>query len=446
MNDVKLPPNNNDAEENVIGSLLIDGETIRVVENKVKSADFYFEQNRLIFEACVVLRSRREAINNVTVAQELSRRGDLEKIGGTSRLSFLISVPATSLDIEFYADIVYRLSVSRQLILLGERISGIGYQQEPEINQAVDNVVQSVTDFRRTVTVFNELVTPADAGNVIIDMLDDAKYPERIMSWGFKDLDKLTNGIFPELVYIGARPSVGKSQLMLDMVEDLAYHGKKILFCSAEMMIKAIMQRKIARDLSVDIRTLRQGNYPNELKDRIVQVAGEVSERQVYYLPRGISSQEIYSEASKLKSNNGLDIVFVDYLQLLRDCWQTSRDTKAVQVGRASKVLKTIVDDLGIPVICASQLSREIEHRTDENKKPMLSDLKESGEIEQDADVVFLLWRDKDNPDVEVSNILEVKMAKNRQLGDATAVRLVFLPKEHRYADAQSFATSEEGY
>jgi len=152
-------------------------------------------------------------------------------------------------------------------------------------------------------------------------------------------------------------------------------------------------------------------------------------------MPQGISSQDIYTEAVKMKENIGLDIVFVDYLQILRDCWQSGRESKVVLVGRASKVLKSIKDDLNIPVICASQLSREFERRTGENSRPKLIDLKESGEIEQDSDVVFLLWRDLDNEDEAERNILEVKMAKNRQLGDARHIKLAWSSEHHSYKD-----------
>ncbi len=432
----KLPPHDLDAEEAVIGSLLIDGEIIRLVEHTIKPEDFYHEVNRWLFQACLNLRSRREAINQITVAQELSRQEKLEPSGGAAYLSHLISVCPTSLDIEHYAQIVRRLSVSRQLIGLGGQIATVGYNAEPNPSEAMDKVVTIVADLRKSVTVFDELVHPKDAGNIILDMISEYNDPKHAMNWGFRDLDQLTSGIYPELIMFGSRPSVGKTQILLDVLENLAWGGKKILFCSAEMLIKAIMERKIARELRLDIRLLRKSGLPPELMDKLVALSGEVSERQVYYMPQGISSHDIYNEATKLKETIGLDIVFVDYLQILKDCWQMGKESKVVLVGRAAKVLKSLSNDLQIPVICASQLSRDIEHRPQDSRKPVLADLRESGDIEQDADVVFLLWRDLNNEDENIRSVLEVKMAKNRQLGDAPFIRLNWLAEEHRYVDA----------
>ncbi len=429
----KLPPHDIDAEEATIGSLIIDGESIHLVENTIKPSDFYHEQNQWLFDACVTLRERRESINQITIAQELDRQKKLEACGGAAYLSHLVSIVPTSLDIEYYAAIVRRLSIARQTIVVGNRISSIGHEANPDVNEAMGNVSEILTTFRNSVTIFDELISPKDAANTILDMVEQFHNPPKGMSWGFKTLDDLTSGIFPELIIIGARPSVGKTQLMLDITENIVRDGYRILFCSAEMMIRSLMERKVARELKVDIRRLRQYAVEADIVDGLVELAGRVSEQQVYYLSQGISSQDIYNEALKLKSTIGLDIVFVDYLQILKDCWQSGRESKNVLVGRASKVLKSLVNELGIPVICASQLNRDVEHRSGEQRKPTLADLRESGDIEQDADVVFLLWRDMEN--IETSNQLEIKMAKNRQLGDAPAQKLVWVADRHGYQD-----------
>jgi replicative DNA helicase len=435
MNDTRLPPNDNEAEESVIGSLLINGDAIALVENKIKPVDFYFDINQWIFQACMNLRSRRENISEITLGQELSRIGKLEACGGRGKLIYYVSVPPTSNDIEYYADIVYRLSVSRQMIALGDKVSRIGYSSEPDVPQTVSKLSDTFNDFKKSIITYSELVSPKDVSNLIFDMGDENKRPHKIASWGFRDLDEITGGIFPELVIVGARPSVGKTQIMLDILQNVAAQGKKALFCSAEMSIRALMERKIARELKTDIKLLRHDTLSDETIDALTELAGRVSEEQVWYLPQGSSSQDIYNEAVKLKDNIGLDIVFVDYLQILKDCWQSGKENKTTLVGRASKTLKSLVNDLNIPVICASQLNRDIERRTSDNSKPMLADLRESGDIEQDADVVFLLWRDMNNINTNVRNILELKMAKNRQLGDAPAQQLVWLSEEHRYAD-----------
>lgn len=373
----KLPPHDIDAEESVIGSLLIDGDAVRQIEHTISPGDFYHEISQWLFQACIELRSRREAINQITVAQELSRQKKLESCGGAAFLSHLISACPTSLDIKYYADIVRRLSVSRQLIALGGQIAGVGYNANPDPNKSMEEATVMLADLKKTVTIFDELVQPKDAGNVILDMITEYNNPQHSMSWGFNDLDNLTSGIHPELVIFGARPSTGKTQIMLDVLESLAKRNYRALFCSAEMSIKALMERKIARELKTDIRILRKSGLPIDLMDKMMELAGVVSERQVYYLPQGISSFDIYNEATKLKETIGLDIVFVDYLQILKDCWQVGRENKTVLVGRASKVLKSLVEDLQIPVICASQLSRDIERRPEDARKPVLADLRE---------------------------------------------------------------------
>ena len=432
MNDIKLPPNNKDAEESVLGSLIINGDCIEQVENKIKPGDFYFKNNQIIYSACIDLRSRHEAINIVTLAQELKRSGKLESIGGAGQLSYLVSVCGSTLDIEYYADIIYRLSVSRKLIVIGDRISAIGYQEEPEVGKTIDGVVKMITDFRREAVVYDELISPKNAADLLYDMANNIKQPHKAMSYGFKDIDNITSGIYPELIIIGARPSTGKTQIMLDIMENVALQDKKILFCTAEMSLRSLIERKVARELRVDIHSIRNGINDENIKQRMVDLSGKVSEQQVFYLPKGVSSGDIYNEALKLKNNIGLDIVFVDYLQILKDCWQSGRENKVVLVGRACKTLKSIVDDLQIPVICASQLNRDLERRGDD-KRPVLADLRESGDIEQDADVVFLLWRNMTN--IELGKTLEVKMAKNRQLGDASVVKLVWVAQDHCYAD-----------
>lgn len=434
--ELKLLPNDKDAEQSVLGSLLIDGDAIHEVENLLKPKDFYYPVNEHIFQACINLRERRESINQVTLAHELNRLGKLKDIGGTAFLSYLISICGTSLDIEHYARIVRRLSISRKMIELGEKISGQGYKDIPDTNSAIDDIYNQIVEFKKTNLVTDEIISPKQASDITMDLYTEYQSERKSINYGFVDLDNETSGIFPELIIVGARPSVGKTQLMLDLVENIAQQKRTVLFCSIEMGIKSIMERKIARELGIDIREIRKG-MTLEKEKAIVDVSGLVSEQSVYYLPQGMSSNDIYAEAKKLLDTVGLDIVFVDYLQILRDCWDSNRDNQVVRVGRACKILKSIVNDLGIPVVAASQLNRASEYRTGENRFPKLADLRESGDIEQDADVVFLLHRDKETDenfgDKYNSNILRVQMAKNRQLGWSRAIELLWDEKSRRY-------------
>ena len=420
----KLLPHDIDAEEAVNGSLLIDGEAFKKIASLLHPPDFYTEVGQFIYKACGTLSERREAINQITVAQELDRQGKLETCGGAAYLSHLISIVPTSLDIEHYAQIVKRLSVSRRAIVLAGQIEKVGYSAEPDINGGISTIVEMVGKFRKQNVAFDDIVTPKDAGNILIDLINEYNDPQHTFSWGFRDLDDITSGIYPELTIIGARPGVGKTQLMLDVAERL--YGRRILFCSAEMSTKALLERKLAKELGTDIRQLRRRGLDDGNMDRVIELSAQVSERQIYYLPNGCSSQDVYYEAKKMKGSVGLDIVFVDYLQLLSDCWRTSKENQNIRVGKACKILKSLVNDLRVPVVVASQLNRGLEYRAE--KRPSMSDLRDSGEIEQDADVVLLLYRDEEKDD-----ILEIKMAKNRQLGQARPISLQWVASRHSY-------------
>jgi len=419
---MKLPPHDIDAEEAVIGSLLIDGDAIDLI--KLKSEDFYHEPNRHMFKACLDLRKRRESINQITLAQELAR---VKVDVGAAHLSHLISICPTSMDIEYYAQIVKRLAVSRQTISLASMIEAIGYKSEPDIKTGVNQVIELVQKFSLSNSDMQSILTPTGAGDTLLEMMQDYSDPKHTMSWGFVDMDRITSGIYPELIIIGARPGVGKTQLMLDIVENL--NNKKILFATAEMSTRALLERKIARKLGVGIREIRKNGVTEDQMTKIVDLAGEVAENSTFYLTQGSSSQDIYNEAKRMKDTVGLDIVFVDYLQILSDCWKTDRENQNVRVGKACKTLKMLVNDLNIPVVLASQLNRGLEYRGD--KHPSLSDLRDSGNIEQDADVIFLLYREEE----ERPDVMEISMRKNRQLGSAPYIELQWLKDRYCYGN-----------
>jgi replicative DNA helicase len=265
------------------------------------------------------------------------------------------------------------------------------------------------------------------------------KEPSHAISWGYEELDRITSGIYPaELIVIGARPSVGKTQLMLDIAERVATQKKTVLFCSVEMSMEAILERRISREMGIGILDLRKKGLSGEQQGQLANESANNSERSIYYMSNGASSMDILNEATKMKEDIGLDIIFIDYLQFLKDCWLDSRENQNIRVGKASKTLKTIANELEVPVIVASQLSRALEHRSSEDKKPNLSDLRDSGNIEQDADVVFLLDREiiiKDN--VYDDTNLSVKMAKNRQMGTAPAINLKYDIKTRRYINGK---------
>jgi replicative DNA helicase len=430
----RLPPHDLAAEECVIGSLLIDGEQIINV-GKLMPADFYHEPHMIIFTAMQTLYSRHDAINTITVATELDRIGKLEFCGGVAYLSHVITEVPTPLDCDSYAAIVVRYSISRKAIILGQKIENVGFESLPDQQQTVEKVTGLVTDFRKNIGKFGSVITPRETADMTLDLLTKYKNKTPGILWAWPNIQKMTCGIQPaELIIIGARPSVGKSQIMLEAAEDVDRQGKNVLFVSAEMSIEHLIERKVSRVLRKGIRELRRGHITESDEDIITNKAGELSESHIYWMTTGTSSTAIYSEALRLHEQIGLDIVFVDYLQKLSDCYDL-KENQNIRVGRACKTLKDLAFDLNIPVITASQLSRGIEHR--EDPVPTLSDLRDSGSIEQDADVVFLLHRDIDGQAQDGGehdpSVLFIKMAKNRQLGTAPHQELHWNEEQHRY-------------
>jgi len=432
----KVQPHSLDSEEGVIGSLLIDGAAITAIKETLKVDHFFYAVNQLMYAACLAIAERHDAIDQITVAQELTRKGNLETCGGAANLSRLISICPTALDIENYANIVHRLFVSRELIRTGERIADIGYQALPESNQALDTAVDIVNGCRKANAQLERLITPYQVGNVIMgeDINGDPPRADSYnhLSWGFRDLDEATVGMYPnELIIFGARPSVGKTQLLGDVAQGIAERERErvILFVSAEMSLAQIVERIKSRALGISVKALRRDILTDEQLSEIMKLAGVISEGNTYYMPEGTSSGDIYAQAQRLKQTKGLDIVFVDYLQLLSDAYGGPGENMTVKVGKCSKTMKAIAKDFNVPVLCASQLSRESEKR--EDKLPRLSDLRYSGDIEQDADIVLLLHRTTENPE-----ILRLYMDKHRQYGALDSyIELVWNSKRYRYVD-----------
>jgi replicative DNA helicase len=434
MIENKIPPHDISAEESVISSLLIDGDRIQDIP-LLEPKDFYHEPLRELFAICLDLYHRGTAINQITVAQEEDRLGKSGSLQGASYLSHLVSIVGSPLDIDSYANIVHNLSVSRQLIRLGEECAKIGYSANPDGNQSIKSVYDMITDFKKNNMPFQGLITPKQASNIMFNFLTEYNKPSNAVKWGFAELDELTSGIYPaELTVIGARPSVGKTQLMLDIAENVSDQNKTVLFCSVEMSMKHILERRVARELGISVLDLRNKRLNVDQHRQLVDLSGENADKRVYYMEGGASADEIFNEAIKLKDNVGLDIIFIDYLQFLKDCWFEGRENQNVRVGKASKTLKTIANELDIPVVVASQLNRALEHRGEADRKPTLADLRDSGNIEQDADVVFLLDRLVQNNGGSIDNTqLEIKMAKNRQIGSMPAVIIKYNLVTRRY-------------
>jgi replicative DNA helicase len=420
---VILPPHSEEAEESVIGSLLLDGDAIAQVVYSLEPEDFFCMKNQVMYSACKSIHERHDYINQITVANELWGKENI--YGGPAHLSYLISICPTSLDIEHYAKVVKNLAANRALIDLGNRIFELGQSTD---KAGLEKTLELVKGYQSKYTDMSDFISPKEAGDTIISLIDKYNDPEWALRWGFRDLDDLTAGLFPgELVIVGARPRTGKTQFLIDVAQN--YYDKKILFVSAEMTVEHILERRVARELGMPIKVLRKQGVDSGQMDKIINLAGYVSEWGIHFLHPGVSSLDIYQKALKMKEAVGLDIVFVDYLQKLKDCY-TEKENENIRIGRACQRLKDISTELNVPVVCASQFNRNLEYRSDEHKIPVVSDLRGSGSIEQDADVILLLWREgPEDP------LLNIRMAKSRQVEPGKDIQLVWVPSQRRYGD-----------
>ncbi len=435
----KLPPHNMEAEQSVLGSLLIDRDAVIRIASFLKPNDFYSSGNGLIYEAILDLYNRRVPPDFVTIVDELTRRERLQDVGGVSYLTELISAVPTAVHIEFYGHIVERTATLRRLIDAGATIVTIGYDDSIEIEDALDRSERAIFDVSQHRTV-RDFVGIGEVLETYFDKLDTIQQHRGEVvgvPTGFVDLDKLTGGLQrSDLVILAARPSVGKSSLQLGIAHNAAVrHGKTIGIFSLEMSAEQLVQRLLAMETGVDSHRLRLGFIDDSEWDQISRAFGRLAEANIFIDDTpGISSMELRSKSRRLMAERGLDLVIVDYLQLM----QGRRSENRVQeVSEISRSLKGLARELNIPVLALAQLSRAVETRTDH--RPVLSDLRESGSIEQDADIVMFIYREEMyDRETEKKGIAEVIVAKHRN-GPTDTVNLRFFERTARFADLELY-------
>jgi replicative DNA helicase len=395
----KLPPHNTEAEEAVIGSLLIDPEAILKTAIFLKPEAFYREKNQWLYEACLALYERNEAINQITVAQELSRRGKLEEVGGMGFLSYLVSVLPTSVHVEYYAQIVHRLSVMRRLIVAAGQIAAIGYEAEPDLDSALSRAEDVLFRVRRGesprdfVHVRRVLEQYWEESGLVPDHSDTAgRLPH--VNTGFPALDELLGGMQrSDMIILAARPSLGKSSLALCIARNAAVEqGAQVALFSLEMAKEQLVQRLLSSEAEVDSRRVRLRQYTASQERRVMDATGRLSGAPMYIDDSpALRVVEMRGKARRLYNERGIDLIIVDYLQLIRG--DARSENKVQEISEISRALKALARELNVPLIAVSQLSRAVESRP--THVPMLSDLRESGSIEQDADVVMFIYRDE---------------------------------------------------
>ena len=396
----KLPPHSVEAEEAVVGSLLIDGETFLRVQPLLKPGDFYREKNRWCYEACQNLYERDEAINELTVAHEINRLGRLDDIGGPSYLSYLVSIVPTSVHAEHYARIVSRSSTLRRLINAAGEIADIGYEGPADVEDALTQA-EGVLFRIRSGRERRDFVSLRDVLDTYLEQTSTAALAplgqhEGPVPTGFRDLDRLLGGLQrSDMVVLAARPSLGKSALALNIGRYAAGQGSRVAVFSLEMGREQLAMRLLASEAGVDSHRLRLHLYNEMEEHRIHESVGALSDLPVWIDDTPlVTIVEIRSKVRRLHAEvGGLDLVLVDYMQLAAG-GSGRPENRVAEMGEISRSLKGVARDLKVPLIAVSQLSRDIERRERDGRRPRLSDLRESGSIEQDADVVAFIYRE----------------------------------------------------
>ena len=435
----KLPPHNLEAEQSVLGSLLIDRDAVIRIASFLKSDDFYRGGHGVIYQAILDLYNRREPPDFVTVVDELERHGRLDDAGGLGYLTELINAVPTAVHIEYYGRIVERTATLRRLIEAGTQVVRIGYDEAIDLDDALEHAERAIFDVsqQRSTRDFVSIGQVLERYFDKLDFIQQHRGDVIGVPTGFSDLDKLTGGLQrSDLVILAARPSVGKTSLQLGIAHNAAVkHDKTVAIFSLEMSAEQLVQRLLSMETGVDSQRLRLGLIDDNEWDQISRAFGRLAEANVYIDDTAsISIMELRSKARRLLAEQGLDLVVVDYLQLV----QGRRSENRVQeISEISRSLKGLARELNIPVLALSQLSRAVESRTDH--RPLLSDLRESGSIEQDADIVMFIYReDVYDHETEKKGIAEVIVAKHRN-GPTDTVHLRFFDRTARFADLELY-------
>lgn len=412
----KLQPHNVEAEEAVLGSLLIDPDAIVRVATFLNPADFFVERHGWIFEAIRDLHERREPADLVTLTDDLERRGQLTQVGGSAYLTGLINATPTSIHVEFYARIVERTAVLRRLIDAAGQIARLAYEDTEDASEVLDRAEE---------IIFSVAARQVDRDlRPIMNVLD--KYIDRVeylrqhqgemigIPTGLADLDKLLGGLQrSDLIILAGRPGMGKTSLGLSIALQAARKwDKRIAMFSLEMSDEQLVQRLVSAETGIDSQRLRLGDIKDDEWSTLIQATNLLANTQIYIDDTpAISALELRTKCRRLHAEHGLDMVIVDYLQLMRGDFRS--ENRQQEISFISRSLKALARELNIPILALSQLSRQVESRHD--KRPMLSDLRESGSIEQDADAVLFIYRDEVyNPDSEFPNIAEIILSKHR--------------------------------
>ena len=432
-----IPPQNLDAEESVLGAMMLSPGAIGAVSEILDAGDFYRESHAKIYRAALSLYARGEPVDAITLVDVLEERSELEDAGGRIRIHELAALVPAAANAAHYARIVREMATLRGLIRTGQEIARLGWERPGETDVLVDRAEQILFDLSqdRVTTEFAHIDQLLKESFERITQLYEAGADVTGTATGFKELDRLTSGFQPgNLVIVAARPSMGKSALGLCMAANLAVReGVPVGIFTLEMSKSEVTQRLMCSEAKVESQRLRTGKLAVDDWPRLTAACDKLAKAPIYVDDTGsINLMEIRSKARRLKSlEPNLGLILIDYLQLMTS--GTTAENRVQEVSQISRSLKVLARDLDVPILAMSQLSRAVEQRHD--KRPILSDLRESGSIEQDADLVMFIYRDEYyNDESDQQGIAEVNVAKHRN-GPTDGIKLSFLKRYAKFSD-----------
>ena len=435
----RVPPHNKEAEQSIIGAIFLQPESLVVASERLQPHDFYQTAHQQIFEVMLELSDKGSPVDVVTVSEVFAARKSLEEIGGLSYLLELSNAVPTAANVEYYADIVSEKSILRRLIRTATKIVDDGYMREDEVGELLSDAERSImevankrnaSDFRHIEGVLHETFDN-------IEQMHQNKGDVTGISTGYVDLDKMTAGFQRnDLIIVAARPSMGKTAFALNIAQNAAVRSKQnVAIFSLEMGAEQLVMRMLCAEGLIDAQRLRTGSLENEDWNKLMLAIGSLSKSGIYIDDSpGLRVNEIRAKCRRLYQESGLDMILIDYLQLIQGSGRPG-ENRQQEVSEISRSLKALARELKVPVIALSQLSRGVEQRQD--KRPMMSDLRESGSIEQDADIVSFLYRDdyyNKEEDAPPNDLIEIILAKQRN-GPTGTVKLAFNKQYNKFSN-----------
>jgi len=439
----RVPPQNIEAEQSVLGSMLLEKEAILSASEILKGEDFYKESHKKIFEVIIDLYDKNEPVDLITVSEELRKRNALEEIGGITYITALANSVPTAANVAYHAKIVKDKSIMRKLIHVSTKLVSMGYEEGRDVEEVLDEAERMIFEIaqRRSMEGFASIRDVVIETFDMIEQLYKNKGRMTGVPTGFLDLDEMTSGFQPsDLIIIAARPSMGKTSFALNIAQYAAIREKvPVAIFSLEMSKEQLVQRMLCAEAHIDSHKLRTGNLDEDDWPKLARAMGPLSEAPIFIDDTpGINIMEMRAKARRLKAEKGLGLILIDYLQLMQG--RGNSENRQQEISEISRSLKALARELRVPVVALSQLSRAPEMRQDH--RPILSDLRESGSQEQDSDLVAFLYRDEYyHPDTDKKNIAEVIIAKQRN-GPTGVIELVWLDKYTKFANKAKYYES----